>query len=120
MPKTYIFHSAKNPEIEVPIDLITTDDCKKMIGKTYYLIHKDYEPSGKPFRVVVDSVYPEDDCEVMTICVCHRAGKRRLGEEIEVGFECLFKSRFTLWLDKMKKKRFAKKMKKKNYACKNF
>ena len=70
--------------------------------------------------MVVDSVYPEDDCEVMTICVCHRAGRRKRGEEIEVGFECLFESRFALWLDKLKKKRFAKKMKKRNYVRKNF
>lgn len=91
MPKTFIFHLKRNPEIKVPIDLITIDDCKKMIGKTYYLIHKDYEPSGKPFQVVVDSVYAEDDCELMTICVCHRLDKNS-DEKIEIGFECLFES----------------------------
>ncbi len=93
MPTTYIFHLKRNPEIKVRIPLITIDDCKKMIGKTYYLIHKDYEPSGKPFQVVVDSIYPEDDCEIMSICVCHRLDKNS-DKKIEVGFECLFKSRF--------------------------
>ena len=96
----------------MPIALITVDDCKEMIGKSYYLIHKDYEPSGKMFRVIVDSVYPEDDCEIMTICVCHRADGKKRSERIEVGFEYLFKSRLDLWLDKIKEKRFAKKMKK--------
>ena len=56
IPKTYIFHLKKNPEIKVPIDLIAIDDC-----------------------------------ELMTICVCHGLDKNS-DEKIEIGFECFFES----------------------------
>ena len=62
-----------------------------MIGKTDYLINKDYGPSAKPLQVVVDAVYAEDDCDLITIFVCHRLDKNS-DEKIEIGFECLFES----------------------------
>lgn len=92
MPKTYLFHLVNHPEIEIPFALSTVEDCAEMIGKTYWLVSEHYEASGKPFQVVVESVYPDDGDECMPICICHRADGTNPGEKVEIGFECLSKT----------------------------